>query len=233
MSDKKRSRTEYEDALIAECRETFAKHTIASRSDGRWVLREPGTSNMQCEIVALAWGTLLVHGDFSHCIWTYYSGDGGPEAIVRWIGRQSGIGYVCQKAIKGLEDHRLVEEINGEVLAHDLQAHLDEWREQNALDDEDNSPSEEEKRERERITEALEEAIELASGASEHDDGHRIVWALVDDGVIDSETACSLGEVPTRRVVCAWQAVARLHELLAEESAAAVKNGEVASVEGA
>jgi hypothetical protein len=233
MNDKKRSRTEYEDALIAECRETFANHTIASRGDGRWVLREPGTSNMQCEIVALAWGTLLVHGDFDHCIWTGYSGKGGPEAIVRWIGRQSGLGYICQKAVKGLEDHRLVEEINGEVLAHNLQEYLDEWRVQNALDDERDAPSEDEQRERERITEALESAIEDAGVASEHDDGHRIVWALADDGVIDSETAGSLGVVTTRRVIRAWQAVARLHELLDEESAASVKNGEGASVEGA
>ncbi len=233
MTYKKRSRREYEADLIADCRKAFAKHTIASRGDGRWVLREPGTSNLQCEIVALAWGTLLVHGDFSHCIWTYYSGDGGPEALVRWIGRQSGLGYVCQKAIKGLEDHRLVEEINGEVLAHDLQEYLDEWREQNALDDEDNDPSEDEQRERERITEAIEDAIKEASGASDDGDGHRIVHALVDDDVIDSETAGSLGEVPTRRVVCAWQAVVRLRELLDEESAARVKNGEAESVQGA
>lgn len=233
MSDEKRSRTEYEDALIAECRETFAKHTIASRGDGRWVLREPGTSNMQCEIVALAWGTLLVHGDFSHCIWPYYSGKAGSEALVRWIGRDGNLSYAMQKAKMGLEDYRLVEEINGEVLANDLQEYLDEWRKQNALDDEDNDPSEDEQRERERIAEALESAIEDAGVASDHDDGHRIVRSLLDDDVIDSETAGSLGEVPTRRVVCAWQAVVRLRELLDEESAALVKNGEGASVEGA
>ncbi len=49
----------------------------------------------------------------------------------------------------------------------------------------------------------------------------------------DREYANSLGTVTTRRVIRAWQAVARLHELLAEESAAAVKNGEASSVEGA
>lgn len=47
----------------------------------------------------------------------------------------------------------------------------------------------------------------------------------------DSESAGSLSVVTTRRVVRAWQAVARLHEMLSEESAASVKNGEGASVE--
>jgi hypothetical protein len=49
----------------------------------------------------------------------------------------------------------------------------------------------------------------------------------------DSECAGSLSVVTTRRVVRAWQAVARMHELLTEESEAGVKNGEAASVEGA
>ncbi len=252
MSDKEpRSRREYEADLIAECRKAFAKHTIASRGDGRWILREPGTSNMQCEIVALAWGTLLVHGDFDCCVWTGYSGKSGPEALVAWIGRHTDVHYVSQKAQRGLDDYELVEEVKSEVLVRDLRDYLaeceaeyagdeeddeaaDEADGEHAASEEDDDPAEVERREEhERVKEALEEAIESAEGDEGRFEMHAIVARLIDDGVIDSEYANSLGVVTTRRVIRAWQAVVRLHELLTEESATAVKNGEVASVEGA
>ena len=249
MSDKEpRSRREYEADLIVDCRKAFVKHTIANRGDGRWILREPGTSNMQCEIVALAWGTLLVHGDFDCCLWTGYSGKGGPESLVAWIGRQTDVHYVAQKASRGLDDYELVEEVKGEVLVRDLRDYLaeceaeyatdgeegDEADEEHAAVEDDDDPAEVERREEhQRIKEALVEAIESAEGDEGRFEMHGIVARLIDDGVIESEYANSLGTVTTRRVIRAWQAVARLHELLTEESATAVKNGEAGSVEGA
>ena len=249
MSDKEpRSRREYEADLIVDCRKAFVKHTIANRGDGRWILREPGTSNMQCEIVALAWGTLLVHGDFDCCLWTGYSGKHGPESLVAWIGRQTDVHYVAQKASRGLDDYELVEEVKGEVLVRDLRDYLAECKAEYAGDEEEGDDSDEEnaaggeaddpaeverREEHERIKDALVEAIDSAKADEGRFEMHAIVSRLIDDGVIDSEYANSLGVVTTRRVIRAWQAVARLHELLTEESAAGVKNGEAASVEGA
>lgn len=65
MSDAKapRSRHQYEADLRREAVATFAEHSIASRAEGRWVLKRHGTEgDMWCEVAALSGGFLLVHG---------------------------------------------------------------------------------------------------------------------------------------------------------------------------
>ena len=229
MSDTKppRSRHQYEADLRRECVATFAEHTIASRSEGRWVLKRNGTEgNFWCEVAALAGGFLLVHGDFDVCAW-----EGGsyraPRDLVGWIGAHGNdLGYVTEKASRALDGHELTEERIGEVLRHDLADLLADWEPYHGEEPSDD------------VREAITDAIEQADDCTYQQEFDRLIESLMDDNVIDGEEASGLGCVTTRRVIRGWAAVNRLHTLLlAEESAENPqgdgKNPATGSVQGA
>lgn len=206
MTEQLSARLRYERDLMAREKINFARHQIHMRGDnGRdWTIMEPHAefgwcNNLWAEILVGASGTLIVHGDIESCIFANFSG-GSPAATVAWIGAHRDIHYVASKAALGFgEDHR---ERNAEVFLAELREHYDEWEERHGR------PMSEE--EREHFDDAFDEF-------DEGDDVHQlehITRELMDNGVIDSEVASSLGYVITQRVIRAHAAVARLHELL-------------------
>lgn len=204
-----KSRADVETERYLEAREIFSRHEISSRSEcgSRWTLvrrRENGVweHDMHCEIAVLSDGFIVVHGDFDTCAWKWY-GTSEPHAVVARTAGASGA-YLIEKARKGLDDPRLVEERVGEVLAHELTELRDEWEESHG------EPLTEHQRE------AIDEAIENADGAK-HDECEAIVRELLDERepVIDWEE--SLGYVTTDRLIRGHVAVSRLHELLVKE----------------
>lgn len=211
MSDAKppRSRHQYETDVRREAIATFAEHTIASRSEGRWVLKRGGTEgNLWCEVAALSAGFLLVHGDFDLCAWEGASYR-KPRGLVAWIGAHGNdLGYVTEKAQRALDGRELTEKRCAEVLQHDLASLLAEWEAYHGEE-----PSE-------RVREAITDAIERTEDDDLPPYGlDAIVHELMDADVIDGEDACSLGYVTTRRVIRGWAAVNRLHTLLCAEEA--------------
>lgn len=90
-------------------REAFVKHTIAKQSEGRWLLRQPGASHFWIEVVVLAGGHLLVHGDIQAVIFGHYHAhkDATPEAVARqtvyWMAQRlyPDDGYFIEKASIG------------------------------------------------------------------------------------------------------------------------------------
>lgn len=86
------TRHEYEQNLATLARDAFAKHEIRERSEGRWLLfaRRPSggwDGHYWTEVISLAGGRVLAHGDIETVVFAGYSGEGGVEGPVRWIGK--------------------------------------------------------------------------------------------------------------------------------------------------
>lgn len=83
----KRSEHEHKTQESAVAR--FAAHTITHQSAlnglGRWVMRQPGTSDLWVEVVELHGGVLLVHGDIGPQLWARGTSR-APGDLVQWMG---------------------------------------------------------------------------------------------------------------------------------------------------
>lgn len=205
-SDTPRDRSEYEAAVAEECRKTFAQHEISDRSDdGReWFLRRRVNGawdhDMHCRIRVLGSSALIVHGDFDFCGWEGFSG-GDPRAVVCWIGGSSD--PHTSKATRFFDGNVLTKRRVGEVMRRQLIDRLAD------IDEEDDGT-------RDRLSEAI-DRIDDRDG---HDECEDLLRELhdEDDSVIDSEDMGYLGFVTSRRVLRAHAAVARLHQLLEQET---------------
>lgn len=200
-----RSRREWERDEAANARERFARHELRSTNLGGhgWVLygrdeRGRWVHDSWFQVAVLE-ACVVVQGDIDLAAWEGFSmGDGPADAVAR-LGRHEDIDYVAQKATRSLGD--LATEFCAEVLERDLRDLLDD-REFGAAD-----------------REAIEEAISDVEDAGE-DTCRAAVQSLLDADVIDSDTACGMGEVTSHRVIVGHAAVARLAEVLARAGGA-------------
>lgn len=210
-SKKPRGRSLFERDLMVRAEKAYARHQI--RSVGacglRWTIAEKvdngWSSNLWAEIVVLAGGSLLVHGDFEPCLFSGFSG-GDARATVAWIGGHTDVDYPCGKASIGLGGSEFTEELSGEVLCADIAALIESWEERTGDEI------------LEETKDRLDEAYECAEDVSDQGELRAIVSELVEEDVIDSEEASSMGEVTTYRVVMAHAAIRRLHTLLTAEA---------------
>jgi hypothetical protein len=201
---------------MANAAKAYENHQIKiERPCGtRWSLleQEPGGAwrgNLWCEIIVLAGGSVLVHGDFEPCIFSGFSG-GSPREHIAWIGGHGDVSYPASKASLGLGGREYVEEIDGGVLCASLREIAEDWQNQRG----------------EEIPEDAQEEIDGACDQIETSLNHqyefqKLIMDLIDAEVIDSEQASSLGVVTTRRVIMAHAALRRLHALLREREKAA------------
>lgn len=156
----------------------------------RWVIGQPDTNIHRCEILAVIFGSLIVHGDWDVCRFAYYGDHSDAWSRLRWMGRCSDLDYyVVQKATIGMGGTDLTEAYDEDVATHDLSVAADE-----ADDD--------------KLTEVLRAALDytedeqyLRSFLSDNAPG-RDLWEL------------TLGRVVAPRVVTAHAALARIVHLL-------------------
>lgn len=210
-SKKPRGRSLFERDLMVRAEKAYARHEIKSvgACGFRWSLVEKvdggWNSNLWAEIVVLAGGSLLVHGDFEPCIFSGFSG-GDARATVAWIGAHTDVDYPCGKASIGLGGSEFAEELNAEVLRADIAERMESWKERTGEKIHD------------AIREAFEEASERAEDVTHQEELRAIVVDLIDAEAIDSEEASSMGIVSSNRVIMAHAALRRLHTLLTAEA---------------
>lgn len=113
---------------MAHARKSFAKHEIVKGSEGRWLLKQPGTNNFWFEVVVLAGGCLLVHGDIQAVIFGRYhahENDTPTRAarqMVLWMGtrkrpddsyfvEKAGLGGTADETIWTYDEDTLREQI--------------------------------------------------------------------------------------------------------------------------
>lgn len=101
---------------MVHARKSFEKHEIVKWSEGRWFLKQPGTNNFWFEVVVLAGGYLLVHGDIQAVMFGCYHANENdtPHRAARrtvlWMGtrKRPDDGYFIEKAgIGGTADETI------------------------------------------------------------------------------------------------------------------------------
>ena len=101
---------------MVHARKSFEKHEIVKWSEGRWFLKQPGTSTFWFEVVVLAGGYLLVHGDIQAVMFGCYHANENdtPHRAARrtvlWMGtrKRPDDGYFIEKAgIGGTADETI------------------------------------------------------------------------------------------------------------------------------
>lgn len=213
MTDKKnRDRNEFDREAMAKAAKAYENHEIhkASPCGLRWTLMEKRPDgkldmNLWAEVVVLASGSLLVHGDFEPSLFSGFSG-GDAKATVAWIGADDDIDKACKKASSGLGGSEFAEKLSSEVLLADIADRVDSWEQRTG-----ESMSGE-------IRDAFDTAIEDASESGDQDDLRAVIMYLINEGAIDSEEACSMGVRTSQRVIMAHALLARLHVLLSKAS---------------
>lgn len=120
------------ESQINLAREAYANHQIHSYAHGHWTLRNPKSNSYWTEVVALAGGKLLVHGDMGPVIFGRYSpgalGYKDPNYdvyaanVVRWMGnrKRPDDGYFLEKARIGSECEGLIYEPDIDVFREEL-----------------------------------------------------------------------------------------------------------------
>ena len=101
---------------MVHARKSFEKHEIVKWSEGRWLLKQPGTSTFWFEVVVLAGGYLLVHGDIQAVMFGCYHANENnlptttARQMVLWMGtrKRPDDGYFIEKAgIGGTADETI------------------------------------------------------------------------------------------------------------------------------
>lgn len=217
MACEHQTRAQYHANLTRLARRAFERHEIIERAEGRWVLvarRADGTLsyNHCAEVAVMRWGHLLVHGDVDTVMFEGYSGEGGAEGLVRWIGRERGdLRYHAAKASRGagragswcLDDR---------VACDDLLERVRRAQEE--------EPGPGRSREIARLRDAL-RALEFGESVD------AVRHALYQSEENCTEWLSSLGEVVDARIYYAVAACQRLVELLDAEKATLAEAGEV------
>jgi len=103
-------------------RKNFAKHEITKSSEGRWLVRQPETSTFWFEVVVLAGGHLIVHGDIQAVIFGRYS-SGDAQQTVNWMAQRErpDDSYFVEKAKIGGTSHETIWSSDDEVLREEIQ----------------------------------------------------------------------------------------------------------------
>lgn len=120
--------------LMSEARAAFERHELRRSSEGRWSLHRKLSdgswdSIFWIEVIVLAGGKLLVHGDIEHVLFAYYS-DRDPLNVVRWMGQCRDIDYyVHQKATIGT-GRKAIDTDDDRVAAWQLAARIEDEKDQ-------------------------------------------------------------------------------------------------------
>lgn len=197
------SREQRAERLTDVANDSFRNHAIASRENGRWLLRNPSTSIFWTEIIVGHGGYLIVNGDIDHVIWGRFNDRyDDPERVLRWIGSHSVVdSYTAGKAVIGT-GAQLAQEVDPRVYAYDLLFAIEDEKDGAAKEDIDND-----------YISMLNEAITHVTRGDDLRDVSNFLW----DADVDPELISSLGCVPAVRVYYAHAAVVRLHALLTAE----------------
>lgn len=202
--------------LMAAARENFAKHQIVKTNPGRWLVRQPGSSTFWFEVVVLAGGSMIVHGDVQAVIFGHYcpSRDDAPDAIawqtVHWMAscRRPDDHYFVEKADIGGTAHETIWTYDSDTFRQQIRELIAEVSEGEV--DEDGTVDAHKRVRREALEAALERVSVTSVGTMQQD----ICDAL--DG--DSERIPS-GEVISSAMIYAHAALQCLARLLdAEEN---------------
>lgn len=200
---------------MEQAREAFARHQIVElkTSHGRWLVKQPGTSNFWFEVIVLAGGKLLVHGDINAVIFAYYhsnpllSAEDNAEGCVHWMAsrprpddhyfvEKAKIGSDSNDTVWTSDDDTLSEQIR-DLIEQECEGEVDEDGEVDFL--------------KRALHESLESALEMV-GSSSHEEIQREVYEALGDaeGVPD-------GKMISTTMVCAHAALQRLAALIEEK----------------
>lgn len=194
-------------------RESFAKHQIAKASEDRWLVRQPGTSAFWFEVVSLAGGMMLVHGDIDAVLFgRYYPGENMTEeqaAIekIHWMASRTRPDdcYFVEKAKIGTGSGS-----DGILFTKDEDVFREEIRDliKQESEGEVDEDGEVDSRKRER-REALEDALHSV-GSSTHEEVQRAIYDALEG---DAESVPE-GKIVSSTMVHIHAALQRLAELL-------------------
>lgn len=227
MSAVSKLREAWESRVCKDATRAFAGHSIVSQSTrpdyfgelGCWHMRAANDSSYYwVEIVELAGGRLIVHGDISFIVLKMYDKVGPPGRYARWMDRPTPSDtYLQEKA----HDSRFnqCQVYQAEIASEDARAWLSE------LDDEDLEHQERLWQRRQirptdgSFREAFDEACRRVASSDLRDQQAAEVWGELFD---DSETWGGWGWVTSPALANAWAALRRLSVLLEEEKSALV-----------
>jgi len=124
---------EYDANLRRLAQEAFSHHQIRERGSGRWTIASRSKENPAqwqwccwAEIIVLRGGKLLVHGDIEHVLFAQYTDSSDPEAVLRWMGKHTDLGYYVHQKAKIGTGQQLVDRRDGRVLLWELHDRITE-----------------------------------------------------------------------------------------------------------
>lgn len=194
-------------------RESFAKHQIVKASEDRWLVRQPGTSAFWFEVVSLAGGMMLVHGDIDAVLFgRYYPSKDATEAQaaiekIHWMASRTRPDdcYFLEKAKIGTGSGS-----DGILFTKDEDVFREEIRDliKQESEGEVDEDGEVDSRKRKR-REALEDALHSV-GSSTHEEVQRAIYDALEG---DAESVPE-GRIVSCTMVHVHAALQRLSELL-------------------
>lgn len=198
----KKSRQEYQEQMLRLARAAFTEHQIVEgcAKDRRWTLFRPGSSTHWTEVVLLAGGRLIAHGDIEAVVFCGYSGPTGAvrnitPPIFEWVAK-SYISYIAEKATRGRPKRN---HIDLEVALHQLERlHAEAIKNERCFED------------RDLIVEAIEHITE--------DGNYDYAIHAMSQTSLDAEYWSDIGKVIEPRIFYAKAAVERLCALLSNEA---------------
>ncbi len=206
-----RTAADYHAACVARARETFAAYTIVSRTDDktRFLLKRDGKAQSYwVEVLVLAGGKLMVHGDIEHVLFAYYTDTRDPYDTIRWMGaHETADSYATQKAEIG-SGRALVYTTDDAVFCADV----DRPRAELTGDDDTTRASH---KARLRALDTMQHRLKR-EGVPVRELIHEAYEATTWDDY--GEQLCSLGQVIDTRVYMAHAALNRLWTLLSAET---------------
>lgn len=194
--------------LSKDAQASFAEHMIVRRSTGRWLLKKPGTGIFWVEVVELAGGYLLVHGDIDCIVFGVYIDPCNPGERVRWMASRSrgDDAYLIEKATigMGMRSDELLFDYSPEQFRWQLEElrALESEQELHIDDDDVSAPS---------TLDAYDDAL-----ACYLDEGPQAAQRILANAGIEAEDLPD-GRVISARPVFAHAALRRLAELLDTE----------------
>ena len=170
---------------VVSTKEAFAHHQILEQTPHSWVLQELRPDRWM-EVVSLAGGKILAHGDYDPIVFAY--GPRDPVAKVHWIGKDTLSHYVIEKAQIGSGQH--VIEWNPTLAQQELSDYM------RAIDEEDHPGR------------AAEYQTVIEAGWETEEELHRLIYDFDTDPP-------DFGRQPTSSLYMAWGILNRLSGLLA------------------
>ena len=200
---------------MKHARNSFAKHRITESSHGRWLVKQPGTSTFGFEVVVLAGGKLLIHGDINAVIFAHFhpnqhdSAEDNASACVHWMAsrKRPDDHYFIEKAKIGSDSDDTVWTRDDDTLREETQ---DLIKQESEGEVDEDGAVDSKKRDR---REALEHALNMI-GSSTHEEVQREVYEALD---CDGESVPQ-GKIVSTTMVYAHAALQRLDVLLKEVS---------------